>query len=275
MYRFSFLLLLFIVHYASAQTDSLQRQINMLVQAKVDSLWKLKMDSLQKTTASKSIPAKPLLQFQLGVDGTSLRGNVRRDLLVIRSEWTVARGELQLDMSPRFSYGNQNGVLAERDFYTDLHLNLWHQRKVYTFALGSAENSNLRGISFRRLAGAGIGWHILRRPTAVFSITSAVIQEKTDFDNQTDIATTRSSTRFKGRYSFWNNRFSFKHLIFIQPSLQNDNLRWSAVFTLEMPLHKWLKVRANYENYYESIVLESRQNTDSRWTVGVVFGNKN
>jgi hypothetical protein len=95
------------------------------------------------------------LHYRLAGDGTFSRGNVNRTLAVLRAEINYDGPVVALSTHPRFTYGKQNGMLAERDLYVDLFVDLYKKRKVYTFGLGTLETSNLRGIKLRQLAGRG------------------------------------------------------------------------------------------------------------------------
>jgi hypothetical protein len=213
------------------------------------------------------------LHYRLAGDGTFSRGNVNRSLAVLRGELNYDGPVVALSTSPRFAYGQQNGLLAERDFYVDLFVDLYKKRKVYTFGLGTLETSNLRGIKLRQLAGAGVGWRVLEADRHTVSLTNAVLYESTNFRERATLSTLRNSTRLKGRHSFFADKIRLTHLTFLQPSLYDfSNLRWSTLITLEMPLSKWASFRTSYENTFESVVEATRKRNDSRLTVGFSVG---
>lgn len=215
------------------------------------------------------------LHYRFFGDGAFTRGNVNRSLAVLRAEINYDGPVVSLATNPRFTYGEQNGALAERDLYVDLFVDLYKKRKVYVFGLGTIETSNLRGIILRQLAGAGVGWRLLETKANRLSLTNAIIYEGTNFRERATLKTLRNSARLKGTHSFLADKLRLNHITFLQPSLFDiSNLRWSTIVSLEMPLSKWLILRTSFENTYESIVESTRQRNDSRLTVGFSIGNK-
>ncbi len=215
------------------------------------------------------------LQYRLAGDGAFSRGNVNRSLAVLRAELNYDGPVVALSTHPRFTYGEQNGMLAERDLYVDLFVDLYKKRKVYSFGLGTLETSNLRGIRLRQLAGAGVGWRLLETDRNQLSLTNAIIYESTNFRERATLTTLRNSTRLKGRHSFLADKIRLTHLTFLQPSLYDfSNLRWSTIISLEMPLSKWATFRTSFENTFESVVEATRKRNDSRLTIGFSVGNK-
>jgi putative salt-induced outer membrane protein YdiY len=245
-----------------------------------DSLKVQKSDSILQETKLAAPEGNPFiifdsLHYRFTGDGNFASGNVNRSLVVLRADITYTGPVVSLSTTPRFTYGRQNGVQAERDSYIDLFVDIYKQKKVYGFGLATLETSNLRGITLRQLAGLGIGLRLVQRKEHTLSITNAVIFESTDFRERDRIATLRNSTRLKGKHSFLQNRVRFNHLTFLQPSLNDfSNVRWNTIISLDLPLNKWFSLRAGFENTYESIVAEGRQKNDSRVTFGFSVGNR-
>jgi hypothetical protein len=214
------------------------------------------------------------LQYRFIGDGTFARGNVNRTLMVLRAEITYNGPIVTLTTNPRFTYGKQNGVLAERDTYVDLFIDIYKKRKVYGFGLATIETSNLRGIELRQLAGGGAGFRLLQNKQNTLSLTNAIIYESTDFRERPTITTLRNSTRLKGKHSLFQNKIRFNHITFFQPSLTDiSNVRWNTLLSVELPLSKWITFRSSFENSFESKVEPTRKQNDSRFTFGISIGN--
>lgn len=208
-------------------------------------------------------------------DGNFTRGNVNRSLMVLRAELVFSGPVINVATNPRFTYGKQNGILAERDSYVDLFVDVFKKRKTYVFGLGALETSNLRRIDLRQMAGAGIGYRVLRSTTQDLSLTNAILYESTNFVETPTVTTIRNSFRIKGKHSFLSDKFRFNHLTFIQPALNDfSNVRWNTILSAELPLNKWVTLRTSFENSYESVVEVGRKRNDSRITFGVSIGNK-
>lgn len=215
------------------------------------------------------------LSYRLIGDGNFTRGNVNRSLVVLRAEVILTGPVLSIATNPRFTYGKQNGILAERDSYMDLFVDVFKKRRTYVFGLGNVETSNLRGITFRVVAGAGIGFRVIKTSKNTILLTNAIIHESTNFRERPTIAIQRNSFRVKGKHSFAKDRFRINHITFVQPALTNiSNLRWNTVVSFEFPVNKWVTLRTSYENSYESIVEAGRKRNDSRLTFGVSIGNR-
>ena len=237
-------------------------------------------DSLIVAVEDSLPPREPFiildsLRYRFIGDGNFTRGNINRTLMVLRAEIIYDGPVVTLTTNPRFTYGKQNGILAERDTYVDLFIDIYKNRRVYGFGLATLETSNLRGINLRQLAGAGAGFRLWRTKEQSLSLTNAIIYESTDFRERPTVSTLRNSTRLKGLHTFLQNRIRLTHITFLQPSLSDiSNVRWNTIITLELPLNKWISLRSAFENSYESVVESTRKRNDSRLTFGISVGNK-
>lgn len=232
--------------------------------------------STQRDTADVN-PHHPLLdslRYRLIGDGNFTRGNVSRTLLVLRAELAASGPVLSLTSNPRFTFGKQSGILAERDAYIDIFVDLFKKEKTYFFALGILENSNLRKIHLRQNGGAGIGLNVARNnPHHTLNLTNAILYESTSFFERPDVTTIRNSLRMRGRHQFEKTKVKLDHTTFLQPSLANiHNFRWSTLLAVEIPMSRWFSLRSAFENSFESIVDAGRKRNDYRLTVGFVVG---
>ncbi len=208
-------------------------------------------------------------------DGNFTKGNVNRSLMVLRAELIFSGPVINVATNPRFTYGKQNGVLAERDTYVDLFVDVFKKRKTYVFGLAALETSNLRRIDLRQMVGAGVGYRVVKTKSHDLSLTDALLYESTNFFEKATVSTIRNSFRIKGKHSFLSDKFRFNHLTFIQPALNDlSNLRWNTILSAELPLNKWVTLRTSFENSYESVVEVGRKRNDSRITFGISVGNK-
>ncbi|MGV3601526.1 MAG: DUF481 domain-containing protein [Dyadobacter fermentans] len=242
----------------------------------------LKLVPADSVTAPKAdtliAPRRVLIdtvRYRLVGDGNFTRGNVNRSLMVLRAELVFSGPVINIATNPRFTYGKQNGVLAERDSYVDLFVDVFKKRRTYVFGLAALETSNLRRIDLRQMAGAGIGYRLIQTKSHDLSLTDAILYESTNFFEKSTVTTIRNSFRIKGKHSFLSDKFRFNHLTFIQPALNDfSNTRWNTILTAELPLNKWVTLRTSFENSYESVVETGRKRNDSRITFGISIGNK-
>ncbi|MCF2505011.1 DUF481 domain-containing protein [Dyadobacter sp. CY107] len=237
----------------------------------LDSVLAVKPDSAVK-------PPPPLfdtIRYRFIGDGNFARGNVNRSLVVLRAELTFSGPAINVATNPRFTYGKQSGILAERDSYIDLFVDVFKKRKTYAFGLGVLETSNLRRINLRQMAGAGVGYRLIRTKSNEMSLTNAILYESTNFQEISTVTTIRNSFRVKGKHSLLQDKFRINHLTFLQPALNDfSNLRWNTILSFELPLNKWVTLRTSFENSYESVVEATRKRNDTRITFGVSVGNK-
>ena len=237
----------------------------------VDSLALQSPDSISK-------PAFVLVdtvRYRFIGDGNFTRGNVNRSLMVLRAEALFSGPVISIATNPRFTYGKQNGVLAERDSYIDLFVDVFKKRRAYVFGLGALETSNLRRITLRTMAGGGVGVRLARSKNNDLSLTNAILYESTNFYEIPTVTTIRNSFRVKGKHSVFQDKIRFNHITFIQPALNDlSNMRWNTLFSVELPINKWVTLRTSFENSYESVVEATRKRNDSRITFGVSIGNK-
>lgn len=215
------------------------------------------------------------LSYRLAGDGNFSRGNVNRSLMVLRAEIVLQGPAVDISAHPRFTYGQQNHQLAERDIYADLFIDIFKKKRVYAFSLANVERSNLRRIDWRQLAGAGIGLRLVRSSRHNLSLTNAIIHESTNFRERPTLSIQRNSTRLKGRHSVLGDKMRFTHITFMQPALSDfSNLRWNTHLALELPLTRWMAIRTSFENSYERVVEATRKRNDTRVTFGIVVGNR-
>jgi hypothetical protein len=246
---------------------------------KTDTLKVLPADSVATPKPDTAImPPRVLIdtiRYRFIGDGNFTKGNVNRSLMVLRAELIFSGPVINVATNPRFTYGKQNGILAERDTYVDLFVDVFKKRKTYVFGLAALETSNLRRIDLRQMAGAGIGYRVIQTRAHDLSLTDALLYESTNFFEKATVSTIRNSFRIKGKHSFLSDKFRFNHLTFIQPALNDlSNLRWNTILSAELPLNKWVTLRTSFENSFESVVEAGRKRNDSRITFGISVGNK-
>lgn len=227
------------------------------------------------TLITPSVFKLDTLSYRFIGDGNFTRGNVNRSLMVLRAEIILAGPVISIATNPRFTYGKQNGVVAERDSYLDLFIDVFKKKRTYIFGLGTVETSNLRGITLRAMGGAGIGYRVINTSKNKLLLTNAIVHESTNFRELPTKSVQRNSFRMKGKHAFAKDRFRISHITFVQPAITDfSNIRWNTVVSLEFPVNKWVVLRTSYENSYESIVAASRKRNDSRLTFGVSIGNR-
>jgi len=229
----------------------------------------------KKDTVKQTPPAPTVFRYRFTADGTITAGNVSRTLLQFTSAVDYQLSNyFKLSSNPSFSYGKQNGVLAEREWFGDFRTTFRHEKRLYYLAFGSLERSNLRQIDHRWTAAAGMGYKLLNRKRAYISLTDVFLYETTDFVELNDINIFRNSARLFGEYSFDKDRWTITHTAYYQPALGQYNIRWNASLSVQVKVTSTTSLRTTLANAYESLVVPGRKNNDLRFTIGLVYEKK-
>ena len=273
------ILFLFLCGLANAQ---IVEQPDPLRPSLPDSVKTSKTDTSRTATGQVKIdtvivkkPIVHILRYRFTADGTITAGNVNRALLQLTSSIDYRLSNyFRLSSNPSFVYGKQNGILAEREYFSDLRTTYRGERRLYYLAFGSYERSNLRQINHRLTAAVGAGYKLLNHKRAYISLTDVILSESTDFTELNDVSIVRNSARLFGEYSFDNDRIKVTHTAFYQPALGRYNVRWNASLSVQLKVTEVVSLRSTLANAYESLVVPGRQNNDLRFTVGLTYERK-
>ncbi len=241
----------------------------------------------QDTSIVKKNPPSWLKKFKYRylTDGIWTTGNIERILISSSFSLNFHDSTLSFGILPKFTYGEltsklldgtKSNVVQEREYFLDLNLGLFSEKKFYGFGMGTLEKSNLRTINFRWYAGLGAGWHIVRNHIHKSTFSIAVLREETDFTN--DIALNyqifRGSFRLKGKHDFFKNRCIVHYIFNYLPSIIFDkNVRFNSNITLEFPINKHFSFKTAWDFSHENVVTPDKRKDDSRYTLGIVIGN--
>lgn len=234
------------------------------------------IDSTGTVKKDTTVPMQThIFRYRFTADGTITSGNVNRALLQLTSALDYELSHhFKLSSSPSFVYGQQSGILAEREWFGDFRTTYRYEKRLYYLAFGSYERSNLRQINNRWTVAGGFGYKLLNHKRAYISVTNVLMNENTDFIELQDIYIIRNSMRVFGEYTLANNRVTVTHTAFYQPALGQYNIRWNASLSVQVKLTSATSLRSTLANAYESLVVPGRQNNDLRFTVGLVYERK-
>ena len=177
-----------------------------------------------------------------------------------------------LPASASFSYGKQDGLVRERELL-GLLTPTYQRGRVKYYLLADAEQSNLRAIARRFVAGAGAGYTLYADSlTNELGISQFFLYEYTSYLNGLLREVPRSSTRLKLRVG-GRGPVVLTGLLYYQPSLQNlaHDYRLNLTSGLNFNLSKHLALTAAFSYSYESIAVEGRAPGNSNLTVGFTY----
>ena len=236
-----------------------------------------------KFPSTDSLSKLPKYFYSIGLDGTTSSGNVNRQLLNIRLTLNHENPKSIWGFftSPKFQYGTNSDVLQEREIFLDFNNTFFYsQSDIYGLLFGNFEQSNLRKINTRTNVGIGIGWRILggkKSPKShvKLSISNAILYENTDFIIKQDRQVYRNSTRLRINADIIPNKLNLSSVVFYQPSLNDNYLRWNSLTTLSYKVGKHIAFLASLDTIYENFNIVGIQNAQTNATIGLTYSGSN
>lgn len=233
--------------------------------------------------AIDSLARLPHFYYSIGLDGTTSSGNVNRQLLNVRLTMNHENPKTIWGFftSPKFQYGTNSDILQERELFLDFNNTFFYaQSDIYGLFFGNFEQSNLRKINTRTNVGIGIGWRILGGKSTPkshikLSISNAFLHEKTDFILKQDREVFRNSTRLRLNADIIPNQLNFTSVVFFQPSLNDNYLRWNSLSTLSYKVGKHISILASLDTIYENFNMAGIQNSQVNATIGLAYTGSN
>ncbi len=171
---------------------------------------------------------------------------------------------------------------ADEDILSLNFLYINPERRIYPLFLGFISTNFRRKIDVRYLAGAGVSFQVLKKKENWLKFSISTEYEGTSFsdnnfnfsqyDGSQNINTFRATLWVNGKYHLIKDKLILGHESYFQPSLQyGNNYRWRSDISLELPVWRFLNLRVNYLNTFESVVIEGQKQGDQFLTFGFTF----
>jgi hypothetical protein len=212
------------------------------------------------------------IRYTAALTGIYSTGTVERVYFTTSHTGNLALGRhWLLPAALNFSYGRQDGALRERELL-GLFTPAYQKGRLKYYALGEAEQSNLRAIARRLVVGGGVGYQLyLDTLRNEVSVSQFFLYEHTRYLEGLLRQVPRSSTRLKVRLS--KGQVVFSSLIFYQPSLQNvaGDYRVNSTSNLSFNVSRHLALTAAYTYSLESVAVENRNALNTNLTVGFTY----
>lgn len=231
-------------------------------------------DSITKTSNQKFVEwMQKHTHTKYAIDGNYSSGNVNRFLFSNRLSFYYLYKIYEFNLTTVNTYGTQNKIKTENDFYYGVTSNIWQEAPTYIWGNISTEKSYLRGISERNIVGLGCGFNIIKkRPKNQLSITYGYMYESTNYTVLEDMNTFRFSLRLKGRHPFGKNKFQLNHETFLQPSIVDGrNYRYRTLISLDIFVNKYVSFKSSFLQTYENLVNPKKKQRDRNITFGFTF----
>lgn len=210
------------------------------------------------------------------LDGMATFGNAERLLTTGRLALGLVRPRFGATLSPTAVYGTVNRtVVRERELFVNLHTYYWPHNKVHGVAFGVFDKSHLRRIDTRWIAGAGIGWHAMRRPRQTLIVSLAPLWETVRFETQTEgtsSQTVRLGAYLKGRHQLGSSGLRLEHETFLLPSLETRrDFRLRTTLLLALPVSRAVALRLSIDDTFEREIVAGTRQNDLRLQFGCAY----
>ncbi|MEO8887103.1 MAG: DUF481 domain-containing protein [Mucilaginibacter sp.] len=186
--------------------------------------------------------------------------NGRSNLLNNVFNFGIKKKDIVLNTTNSFVYGNQNGVLTNRDFSSALDFNLYKSfHRFYYWGLLNYNTSYSLKINNEFLGGLGVAYRIVDNKNALISLSNGVLYDKSLLlGGYLNYSTYRNSFKL-------NFHFDINDLVIVdgnnvlQNSLNNSNdyIIQSAT-TVSVKLRKWIRLSSSLN--YNKMNITSSQN---------------
>lgn len=185
-------------------------------------------------------------------------------LLNNQFKFSVYKKQISLNASAGMIYGEQNGLLSNRDFLGTLDFNYYLKDKpTYFWGLATYEKNFSLKINNRMQTGLGVGYNLIQRENILINISDGVLYERSDLPltaegENIDYSTLRNSFRLRYRFVF-NKLITFDGTDFIQHSLSDrSDYIIRTQNNLSLKLLRWLSITAGVT--YNKLSKTGREN---------------
>ena len=216
----------------------------------------------------------------LSLTGFYQEGNVETKIFRAQSEFSFHPwGKSVFKTSNAYVYQEFGKQKADEDVLSLNFLYLNPERKIHPFLLVFASTNFRRKIDLRFLTGGGVTFQMLEKTKQWLKLSVSGEYEQTDFatnnfnrsqyDGRREINTIRGTIWISGRYHLFDDGIILSHESYYQPSLEeSNNYRWQADLGLELPILEFLNFEINYQQTFESVVIENQKQQDRVLTFG-------
>lgn len=211
-----------------------------------------------------------------GFDFRLQGGNVRQQLYRFTASAQIENHTLWLNPSFIYSRNRLFANVLESDIFTYALFKLWPKRTIYPAASVMYENSVIRSIDFRYLAGAGMGVRLLTHKRASLEVMQQIVFDKTRFKITEELGYDgwRTHTALLGRYELVKEKLVLEHRIFHSFLLSEpSNHRLRTLATLKFPITRHLSLTGNIDYIFEQVTDagRNRHNYNSSGGIAVQF----
>jgi len=176
----------------------------------------------------------------------------------------IQKKPVNLNLSAKWIYGKQNGLLSNNDFSTIFDANFYTGwQRFYYWGLANYNTSESLNINNQLLTGAGIAYSFIDTEKTYLNLSNGLLYDTSDLMLSDSIRdqyeTVRNSLRLSFRFVI-AKRFTLGSTSFLQQSLVNGRdyiIRSDASFSVSV--NRWLSLTSAFN--YNRTSRTARENT--------------
>jgi hypothetical protein len=170
---------------------------------------------------------------------------------------------ISMNFNNKFVYGNQNGLLSNKDFSSSFDINLYKTfPHFYYWGLATYNSSYSLKVNNQWMSGVGIAYSVLDKPGAYLNISDGILIDHTDLDLSNGITDKYETLRnsFRINYKF----IVVKGLVLIGSNFLQNSLASRSDYiikttnALNYKLNKWLNLATQLD--YNKVNRNKRDN---------------
>lgn len=232
------------------------------------------------TMAQDKNRMKDSLQIKYFISATGLiqSGNVERTLFPTLSNIAFSKNKFEVRQTLNYSYGTIGTPAGKRKIEDELlvrtELALFQHKRLFPYAWGVYEKSNLRNITQRWLGGVGIGLNIINTKEHMLSLRNGIASETTNFTVNAARTVWRYSGRLAGSHRLFKNKIIVNHETYLQPAIDSSgDFRYRTVWRINVPVWKHIAFTTLLDAGYESVVDFGKKKNNFFMSYGLTIAN--
>ena len=234
----------------------------------------------EKAIAQDEVMPQDSLRIKYFISATGLiqSGNVDRTLFPTLSNIDFSKNKFELRQTFNYSYGTIGTPAGNRKIEDELlartELAIFQRKRIFPYAWGLYEKSNLRNITQRWLGGAGIGLNIINTKQHTITLRNGIAYETTNFNVIVTRDVWRYSGRLAGTHRLFNNKIIVNHETYIQPAINSSgDFRYRTVWRINVPVWKHIALTTLLDEGYESVVDFGKKKNNFFMSYGLTIAN--
>lgn len=223
------------------------------------------------------------LKGSLSVTGFWQSGNVNTIIFRTKADITYRPWEKwKFNTRNSYLYQEFSKEKADEDILSLNFLSFNPEKRFFPLLIGIVSSNFRRDIGVRYLLGGGLTFKAIDNEEEWLKFSVSWEYENTNFRKTTfnfdeynglrSINTVRNTVWVNTQTKLFDKKLILGMEAYFQPSLLDENnFRWQADLSVELPITKHLNFKVNYLHTYEQIVIAAQRQEDRILTFGLNF----